>query len=152
MAPVVRRTWAPCGQDPAIETIGPVFSSKGLSRLPSLSFPSRSLVPCPSSSSSHRRRDRDIVNAVLALAFLIELKPHITGRCIVVWHRLRTHKAEIVSRIHRLSMRASHQKLLLPHAPELNPRPRPLGIPQDTVDWFTPYSVVVDDLGCEDWC
>jgi transposase len=67
------------------------------------------------------RLHKDInINAVLTLEFLEQLKPHITGRCIVVWDRLRTHKAKIVH-----TMIVSQSRLLMeyfpPYAPELNP-------------------------------
>ncbi len=114
MAPVVRRTWAPRGQTPSI-----YHRTRSHQKVSAIA----AIVVSP-----HGRRVRLFfrlhknvnINAVLALAFLDQLKRHITGRCIVVWDRSRTHKAKIVH-----NMIASQSRLRMeffpPYAPELNP-------------------------------
>jgi transposase len=114
MAPLVRRTWAPRGHTPGI-----YHRTRSHQKVSAIA----AIVVSP-----HGRRVRLIfrlhkdtnINAVLALEFLDQLKRHITGRCIVVWDRSRTHRAKIVQ-----TMVASQSRLLMeyfpPYAPELNP-------------------------------
>lgn len=113
MAPLVRRTWAPCGETPIL--LQRTRSAEKVSAIAALTV------------SPYRRRvrlyvslfaNRNVRTAEL-LRFLRALRRHVRGPLVLVWDRLNVHRAG------RLQVwLAAHgvtSVFLPPYAPELNP-------------------------------
>jgi transposase len=114
MAPVVRRSWAPCAETPVLYQ-----RTRRTEKV--------SAVAAISISPKFRRvglyvgllADRNVTTRRV-LAFLRSLGRHLRGPLVLVWDRLPTHRARVVERFfqHR---RRWHVVFLPPYAPELNP-------------------------------
>jgi hypothetical protein len=114
MQPLVRRTWAPCGQTPLlrhrtrhhrkISTIGGISISPLRRRL---------------GWYLHFHTDEAIRQAQV-VAFLRHLLAHLRGHVIVVWDRLSAHRGAEV-RAYAEGRRRLTLESLPPYAPELNP-------------------------------
>ena len=112
--PVVRRTWAICGQTPTILTrlrrrrrvsaIGGVSISPGRRHL-----------------GWYLQFHVDLgIRQEQVMAFLCHLLAHLRGRLLVVWDRLGAHKGRKL-RQWLQKCRRVHLEFLPPYAPELNP-------------------------------
>jgi hypothetical protein len=113
MAPLVRRTWAPCGQTPLhyqrtrhhrkVSAIAALLVSPGRQRV-RLCF---------------RLHPDTNLRAGELIAFLRQLLGHVRGPVVLIWDRWRPHRARLleafVARCPRL-----HVEFLPPYAPELN--------------------------------
>jgi len=113
LAPIVRRTWAPCGQTP-------ILHQRGRARQKVSIIAALTLSP-------HRQqpglyfslRANENVTTAWLLPFLRALTRHLRGTYVLVWDRLPGHRAQIITEY------LHHQRrgvaLLPPYAPELNP-------------------------------
>lgn len=114
MAPLVRRSWAPRGQTPLLYQR--TRSREKVSIIAALSVsPKRRHVGLYFALLPNAN-----VNAAWSLAFLREVARHIRNPIIVVWDRLKAHRARAVREFVERSDRI-HVELLPPYAPELNP-------------------------------
>jgi transposase len=112
--PLVRRTWAPCGQTPIlrqrtrhhrkISTIGGISISPRRRRL---------------TWYLHFHSDQSIRQEQI-IAFLRDLLAHLRGHVIVVWDRLGAHRGAQVRTFARRRRRLTLEQLPA-YAPELNP-------------------------------
>lgn len=113
LAPVVRRTWAPCGQTP-------ILYQRGRARA------KVSIIAALTLSPRRRRtglyfslRANENVTTAWLVPFLRALTRHLRGSFVLVWDRLPGHRATVVTKyLHR---RHREVALLPPYAPELNP-------------------------------
>jgi transposase len=113
LAPVVRRSWAPCGQTP-------ILYQRGRAR------DKVSIIAALTLSPRRRRaglyfslRANENVTTAWLVPFLRALTRHVRGPFILVWDRLPGHRAHVVTDyLHR---RQRPAVLLPPYAPELNP-------------------------------
>lgn len=115
MAPLVRRSWSPCGQTPVLYQR--TRSHKKVSVIAALC-----VAPTRDRMQLYFRLHPDAnINAVLIIAFLRQLRQQLDPHPIVlVWDRLRAHRAKSVIAFLR-DTRTIHPVLLPPYAPELNP-------------------------------
>lgn len=113
LAPIVRRTWAPCGQTP-------ILYQRGRAR------EKVSIIAALTMSTRRRRtglyfslRANENVTTAWLVPFLRALTRHLRGCFIVIWDRLPGHRAAVVTDyLHR---RHRPVALLPAYAPELNP-------------------------------
>jgi putative transposase len=145
--PLVRRTWAPVGRTPVLESWGrhrdKVSVIAGLSISPAARRPGLYFATDP----------EEFFNAAQVVGFLRELLRHLRGRVIVVWDRGSNHKGRLVR-----GFLARHRRLAVEYlpgyAPDLNPVEAVWGwlkygklanfIPQDVHDldgWVTDHMV-----------
>jgi putative transposase len=114
VAPLVRRTWAPCGQTPILVQKGR-FHSKASCIGALVVNPKRTKARMyfriykDQSLNSHTIRD-----------FLDQLRRLMKGPIVVVWDRLSAHKSKVVKTFLIKHPRIKVE-LLPPYAPELNP-------------------------------
>jgi hypothetical protein len=114
MAPVVRRTWSPCGKTPWLYQ--KTRSHKKVSVIAALCIP-----PCRSYLRLFFRLHPDInINAHLVVSFLKNLLKELPGRVIIVWDRSVSHRSKKVQALRTNNPRL-HCSFLPPYAPELNP-------------------------------
>ena len=113
LAPIVRRTWAPCGQTP-------VLYQRGRAR------DKVSIIAALTLSPRRRRtglyfslRANENVTTAWLVPFLRALTRHLRGSFVLVWDRLPGHRAHVVTEYQHHRHRAV--ALLPPYAPELNP-------------------------------
>lgn len=115
MAPLVRRTWAPCGQTPVLMQRG--RSRRKVSVIAALVIsPKRKRVRAFFGLLPDANYDGEAV-----LAFVRDLKRNLRVPMTLIWDRLKAHIGEPVAGWllrHRDSVRAN---LLPPYAPDLNP-------------------------------
>jgi transposase len=113
LAPLVRRTWAPCG-------VTPILHQRGRAR------PKVSIIAAL--TLSPRRHDPGLYFSLRAnenvtipwlLPFLRALSRHLHGRFVLVWDRLAGHRAHVIT--HYLHRHGRAVALLPPYAPDLNP-------------------------------
>lgn len=115
MAPLVRRSWAPCGATPLLVQRG--RSHQKVSAIVALCVPpERNRVHC-----YFRFHPNANVDAPLVLSFLRQLATQLRGRpFFLVWDRLQAHRAGAVKSF--LSSGSAVGSAFLPaYAPELNP-------------------------------
>jgi transposase len=113
LAPLVRRTWAPCGQTP-------ILYQRGRAR------DKVSIIAALTLSPRRRRtglyfslRANENVTTAWLVPFLRALTRHLRGPFVLVWDRLPGHRAHVVTEyLHRKHRPVA---LLPPYAPELNP-------------------------------
>ena len=114
MAPLVRRTWAPCGQTP-------ILAQRTRSHHKVSAIAALTLAP--------RRRRVGLYFALQADAnltaedlvqFLRHLRRQLQRPLVVVWDRLTAHRGHRVHAFVRRT-RGVHLEFLPPYAPELNP-------------------------------
>lgn len=114
MAPLVRRTWAPCGKTPFLKQR--TRSHEKVSAIAAISLSPR----YRKSSLFFRLRPQSSIRAPHVRDFLRHLLRQIKGVIVIVWDRGRTHQAKKV-----MSMVLEHKRLYFvnfpPYAPELNP-------------------------------
>jgi len=115
MAPLVRRSWSPCGQTPVLYQR--TRSHKKVSVIAALC-----VTPARDRMHLYFRLHPDAnINAGLIIAFLRQLRQQLDPHpIVVVWDRLRAHRAKSVMAYLR-DTRTIHPVLLPPYAPELNP-------------------------------
>jgi hypothetical protein len=114
VAPLVRRTWAPCGQTPILIQKGR-FHSKASCIGALVVNPNRSKV------RMYFRIHRDqTLNAHTIRDFLAQLCRQCKGPIVIVWDRLSAHKGRVMKEFF-----VKHPRIriewLPPYAPELNP-------------------------------
>ena len=114
MAPLVRRTWAPCGQTP-------IFDQRTRSR------EKVSIIAALTLSPKRRRvglyfalYPNTNVDTQAFVTFLRHLARHLRQPIIIVWDRLPGHRAHAVTALVQNHLRL-HAVLFPPYAPELNP-------------------------------
>lgn len=114
MAPLVRRTWAPCGHTPVL--LQRTRSHQKVSAVAGLVVsPDRDHVQL-----YFRLHPGRNVRAAEAVEFLRILHRHLRGPLIVIWDNLNVHRSKKV----RALLQATpglHVEYLPPYAPELNP-------------------------------
>ena len=114
MAPLVRRTWAPRGHTPIL-----LQRARAHQKVSAIA----ALVVSP---RRHRVRlffrlhPHVAIKAPLIRDFLCQLSRHLPGRAIIIWDRLNTHRARVVTRYLASKPRLALE-YLPPYAPELNP-------------------------------
>lgn len=114
MAPLVRRTWAPCGVTPILQqrtrsrekvsAIGVVTISPGRRRL------GLYVGFYPNTN----------VNGPVLIQFLKDLRRHVRGPLILIWDRLKVHRGRAMT-THLERCPRIRTELLPAYAPELNP-------------------------------
>jgi transposase len=114
MAPLVRRSWSPCGRTPRFYQRGRCLrkvSAIGVLVVP----PARDRVHC-----YFRLHPDANVNGLLVVAFLRELQRQLKTPIMLLWDRLRAHRSEEVKSYlqHTPAIRSI---FFPPYAPELNP-------------------------------
>ncbi len=113
LAPVVRRSWAPCGQTP-------ILYQRGRARDKVSIIAALTLSP-----RRHRAglyfslRANENVTTAWLVPFLRALTRPLRGPFVLVWDRLPGHRAQVVTAY--LHHRQRLAVLLPPYAPELNP-------------------------------
>lgn len=115
MAPLVRRTWSPCGQTPIlyqktrshrkVSVIGALCVAPRRNRL-SMYF----RLHCDANIASDAVTD-----------FLRCLLKELPGHIIIVWDRFQPHRSKKVQSILAIRPRRLHFGYFPPYAPELNP-------------------------------
>lgn len=114
MAPVVRRSWSPCGKTPWLYQ--KTRSHKKVSVIAALC-----ISPCRSRLRLFFRLHPDAnIDAHLVAAFLKNLLKELTGPIIIVWDRSVPHRSKKVQALWNNNPRL-HLSFLPPYAPELNP-------------------------------
>lgn len=113
LAPVVRRSWAPCGQTP-------ILYQRGRAR------DKVSIIAALTLSPRRRRaglyfslRANENVTTAWLVPFLRAVTRHLRGPFVLVWDRLPGHRAHVVTEY--LQRRRRIAVLLPPYAPELTP-------------------------------
>jgi len=113
LAPVVRRTWAPCGQTPILYQRG--RARQKVSIIAALTLSPRRQRP----GLYFSLRANENVTTTWLLPFLRALTRHLRGALVLVWDRLPGHRAHVITQyLHR---KGRDVALLPPYAPELNP-------------------------------
>jgi transposase len=114
MAPLVRRSWAPCGQTPRLYQR--TRSHQKVSVIGALVVsPARDRVRC-----YFRLHPQTNLNAPRIVAFLHQLTRQIKTPMVLVWDRLQAHRGKAVHTFLREHPMV-RSVLLPPYAPELNP-------------------------------
>lgn len=114
MAPLARRSWAPCGQTPVLYQR--TRSHQKVSIIGALALsPTRTRVRC-----YFRLHPNQNIVALLVVEFLYQLVRQIDAPMIVVWDRLQAHRGKAVQAFLRAHP-SVRTVLLPPYAPELNP-------------------------------
>ena len=113
LAPIVRRSGAPCGQTPILYQRGRARDK--VSIIAALTLSPRRQRP----GLYFSLRANENVTTAWLVPFLRALRRHLRGAFILVWDRLPGHRAHVVTAyLHR---RHRPVALLPPYAPELNP-------------------------------
>lgn len=113
MAPLVRRTWAPCGKTPILYQR-------------TRSHEKVSIIAAVSVSSKMKRTGlifslhSSNITAKLVTRFLKQLTRHIQKPIVLVWDRLLSHRAKSTQKFLKKHKNV-HMYYLPPYAPELNP-------------------------------
>ena len=114
MAPLVRRTWAPRGKTPILYQR--TRSYKKVSAITALCL-------CPDQKKIHlyfRLHVNSSITAVVVKQFLQLLFRQLPAPLILVWDRLKAHRAHVVQ--HLFSRKLNRYNVFFPpYAPELNP-------------------------------
>ena len=114
MAPVVRRTWSPCGQTPIV--VQRTRHHQKVSVIAALII------------SPRRRRVRLCwrlhpavnIDTAKVRAFLGQMSRQVRGHLVLIWDRLQAHRSPKIAAFVRRHRRF-HLEPLPPYAPELNP-------------------------------
>lgn len=113
MAPLVRRSWSPRGHTPVVYQRTRTYQKVSIIG---------ALCVTPKRDRVHlyfRLHANVNVNAVRVIGFLRQLYAQIDAPIVLIWDRLRAHRAEAVRAY--LATTTLHGVLLPPYAPELNP-------------------------------
>lgn len=114
MAPLVRRSWAPCGQTPRLHQR--TRSHQKVSVIGALAVsPARDRVRC-----YFRLHPQINLKGPRIVDFLHQLTRQIKAPMVLVWDRLQAHRGKAVQAFLR-SHPSVRSVLLPPYAPELNP-------------------------------
>jgi putative transposase len=114
MAPLVRRTWSPCGQTPLLYQ--KTRFHKKVSAI-------AALCVVPSRRRLHlffRLHPHANINAESVESFLKNLLKELQGHIVIVWDRFMPHRSEKIALLANENPRL-HIHFLPPYAPELNP-------------------------------
>jgi transposase len=114
MAPLLRRSWSPCGNTPIVRHR--TRSHKKVSAIAALV-----VSPCKSNVRLYFRLhpDENIATAQVR-HFLQNLHRHIQGPVVLIWDRHKAHRSRKTTSLLK-SWADFHSVLLPPYAPELNP-------------------------------
>lgn len=112
LAPVVRRSWAPCGQTPVLYQRG--RAREKVSIIGALTLSPRRQRP----GLYFSLRANENVTTAWLVPFLRALTRHLRS-FVLVWDRLPGHRAQVVTEY--LSRQHRDVALFPPYAPELNP-------------------------------
>lgn len=114
MAPLLRRSWAPCGQTPVLRQR--TRSHRKVSVIAALCVsPARDKIRLV-----FRLHPDENINAARIGEFLRQVHRHLQGPILLVWDRLAGHRARTVQSVIQ-AMPNFHAEYLPPYAPELNP-------------------------------
>lgn len=114
MAPLVRRSWNPCGQTPVLKHR--TRSHRKVSIMGALCIsPDRTQVHL-----YFRLHPDHNINATRVRDFLRQLEYQLAAPLILIWDRLQAHRSRLVQR-HITRRRRLRSVFLPPYAPELNP-------------------------------
>jgi transposase len=114
MAPLVRRSLAPCGETP-------ILKHKGAHREKVSVIAAFSLSPKRQRLGLYfQTHPKEFVNNVRAAAFVRQLLRHLRGKVILVWDRGNMHRGDPIRQLLRDYPRLSIEELP-PYAPDLNP-------------------------------
>lgn len=114
MAPLVGRTWAPCGHTPVFYQRGGTYQKVSCIG---------ALAVAPARDRLHfyfRLHPHKNINTDRALDFLTQLLRQLRGNLLVLWDSSRTHLAAKVARFLYCHLRL-YLEYFPPYAPELNP-------------------------------
>ena len=114
MAPVLRRSWSPCGQTPIVRHR--TRHHKKVSAIAALA-----ISPCRSNVRLYFRLHPNInIASPQVSTFLHDLRRHISGPIVLIWDRHKAHRSRKTKSVLDL-WPSFHALLLPPYAPELNP-------------------------------
>src|SRR5512144_57408 len=114
MAPLVRRSLAPCGETP-------ILKQKGAHREKVSIIAALSLSPKRQRLGLYfQTHPKEFVNTVKAAAFVRHLLRHRRGKVVLIWDRGNMHRGAPIRQLLRDYPRLSIEELP-PYAPELNP-------------------------------
>jgi len=113
MAPLVRRTWAPCGKTPILYQR--TRSHEKVSMIAAITVPSKRKRVGLYFSLHYSN-----ITAKLVVRFLGHLYSHIRKPIVLVWDRLRAHRAKTTQKFFKRHKRFQ-TFFFPPYAPELNP-------------------------------
>lgn len=114
MAPLVRRSWSPCGETPVFRQR--TRAHQKVSMIAALCVPpTRDAVQL-----YFRLHPNANINAEAVIGFLRVLSEQLAGPAVLVWDRLQAHRARITQEFFTCHLQL-HPHLLPPYAPELNP-------------------------------
>jgi transposase len=114
MAPLVRRSWSPCGQTPLLYQRGRAHQK--VSAIAALCVPpERDRV-----QMFFRLHPNQNIGACEVIGFLSHLDQELDGPWCLVWDRLNTHRARTTTEF-LLNLKHVRTFWLPPYAPELNP-------------------------------
>lgn len=114
MAPLVRRSWAPCGQTPRLHQRTRCHQKVSIIGALAVSA-ARDRVQC-----YFRLHPQTSITAPLIIAFLHQLARQIPTPMILIWDRLHAHRGKAMQAFLH-THRNFRSVLLPPYAPELNP-------------------------------
>ena len=118
MAPVTRRTWAPCGKTPVLKQVGRSHTKVSVIGAICARPGKRTQAKV---KGYFRLYPKQNIDAAKCREFLRQLLGNVRGPLIVVWDRLNAHRSVKV----RKFAEGTHGRLTLeyfpPYAPELNP-------------------------------
>jgi putative transposase len=112
--PLVRRTWAPVGETPVLESWGRHRDKVSVIGAVTISPVARRL------GFYFATDPRDFFNAERVVVFLRDLLKHLRGKVIVVWDGGSNHKGPLIREFLRRNRRLRLERLPA-YAPELNP-------------------------------
>ena len=114
MAPLVRRTWAPCGQTPLLwQRTNSYRKASAIATL--VVSPRRDRLRL-----LFRLHPNANINARSVLSFLLSLRCYLRTPVILLWDRFLAHRARMVQSW-IAKKRSWRSEFLPPYAPELNP-------------------------------
>lgn len=113
MAPLVRRSWAPCGKTPILYQR--TRSHEKVSMIAALAVP-----PVRKRIGLYFSLHAASIKAPLVVRFLRQLCRHIRRPIVLVWDRLLAHRAKKTTAFLKNNKKVC-QFFLPPYAPELNP-------------------------------
>ena len=114
MAPLVRRTWSPCGQTPILMQRTRHHQKVSMIAALLISPRRRRVRLC------FRLHPSANVDAGKVRAFLNQLSGQVRGSLLLIWDRLQAHRSPRIQSFARRHRRF-HFESLPPYAPELNP-------------------------------
>lgn len=135
--PTVRRTWAPRGQTPIIQSTG--------SRERRSVAGTITCTPSARKSKLYLRIFKGTISSTEIIRYIKELRRHIKGKLILLWDRLPAHRSGEVEEFLESQKHWLQIEWLPPYAPELNPTEY-LWSTGKQKDWANLYAETTNDL------